>query len=108
MRHLEDYETILHRQEVGSWVADVPSIPGCYALMPTREEALAELCNVFPNDCREIFGKGNPSARQRHWNHLDGRAVTIPIPSGHEIGLPLFFKILRQLGVTSEEFQRLL
>jgi hypothetical protein len=26
---------------------------------------------------------------------------------GKEIGPPLFFKILRQLGVSSEEFQRL-
>jgi predicted RNase H-like HicB family nuclease len=28
-------------------VADVPAIPGCYALMPTRNEALAELAAVF-------------------------------------------------------------
>jgi len=29
------------------------------------------------------------------------------LPVGKEIGPPLFFKILRQLGVTLEEFQRL-
>jgi predicted RNase H-like HicB family nuclease len=28
-------------------VAEVPAIRGCYALMPTREEALAELAGVF-------------------------------------------------------------
>jgi len=33
--------------------------------------------------------------------------VTIPLHGGREIGPPLFFKILRQLGVTLEEFQRL-
>jgi predicted RNase H-like HicB family nuclease len=45
---LEDYKTILYRQEDGSgWVAEIPSIGGCYALMPTREEALAELTLVF-------------------------------------------------------------
>jgi predicted RNase H-like HicB family nuclease len=44
---LEDYETILYRQEDGSWVAEVPAIPGCYALMGTRETALAELKDVF-------------------------------------------------------------
>jgi predicted RNase H-like HicB family nuclease len=44
---LEDYKTVLCRQEDGSWVAEVPSISGCYALMPTREEALAELSCVF-------------------------------------------------------------
>jgi predicted RNA binding protein YcfA (HicA-like mRNA interferase family) len=39
------------------------------------------------------------------WNHADGRAVTIPLHGGREIGAPLFFKILRQLGVTLEELQ---
>jgi predicted RNase H-like HicB family nuclease len=44
---LEDYKTVLYRQADGSWVAEIPSISGCYALMPTREEALAELSCVF-------------------------------------------------------------
>jgi predicted RNase H-like HicB family nuclease len=44
---LEDYKTVLYRQEDGSWVAEIPAISGCYALMPTREEALAELSSVF-------------------------------------------------------------
>jgi predicted RNase H-like HicB family nuclease len=44
---LEDYKTVLYRQEDGSWVAEIPAISGCYALMPTREEALAELGRVF-------------------------------------------------------------
>ena len=30
---LEDYQTIRYRQEHGSWVAEIPAIPGCYALM---------------------------------------------------------------------------
>ena len=44
---LADYKTILYRQEDGSWVAEIPAISGCYALMATREEALAELTRVF-------------------------------------------------------------
>ncbi len=44
---LENYKTILYRQEDGSWVAEIPAIPGCYALMDTREAALAELTDVF-------------------------------------------------------------
>jgi predicted RNase H-like HicB family nuclease len=44
---LGDYKTVLYRQEDGSWVAEIPAITGCYALMPTREGALAELANVF-------------------------------------------------------------
>ena len=42
------------------------------------------------------------------WNHPDGRAVTIPIHGGREIGPPLYFKILRQLGVNENEFRALL
>jgi predicted RNA binding protein YcfA (HicA-like mRNA interferase family) len=41
------------------------------------------------------------------WNHPDGRAVTIPIHGGREIGPPLFFKIVRQLGISAEEFAKL-
>jgi predicted RNA binding protein YcfA (HicA-like mRNA interferase family) len=33
--------------------------------------------------------------------------VTIPLHGGKEIGPPLFFKILRELGVSLEEFQEL-
>jgi predicted RNase H-like HicB family nuclease len=44
---LEDYKTVLYRQQDGSWVAEIPAIAGCYALMETREAALAELRNVF-------------------------------------------------------------
>jgi len=42
-----DHKTILCRQEDGSWVAEIPAIPGCYALMDTHEAALAELRQVF-------------------------------------------------------------
>ena len=44
---VDDYKTILYRQDDGSWVAEIPAISGCYALMPTREAALAELNRVF-------------------------------------------------------------
>jgi predicted RNA binding protein YcfA (HicA-like mRNA interferase family) len=41
------------------------------------------------------------------WNHLDGRATTIPVHGGEEIGPPLFNKVLRELGITLDEFQKL-
>jgi predicted RNase H-like HicB family nuclease len=44
---LEDYQTILYRQEDGSRVAETPAVSGCYALMDTREVALAKLNHVF-------------------------------------------------------------
>ena len=55
---LEDYKTVLYRQEDGAWVAEVPAIPGCYALMATREQALAELTNVFRMIAEEYSEKG--------------------------------------------------
>ena len=57
---LHDYKTVLYRQDDGSWVAEIPAIPGCYALMPTREEALAELSNVFEMIAEEYREKGIP------------------------------------------------
>ena len=61
--------------------------------------------------CRVALQLGFVKARQtgshERWNHADGRAVTIPIHGGREIGPPLFFKILRQLGISADEFQKL-
>ena len=37
-----------------------PPLPGCYALMPTREAALAELGNVFEMIAEEYREKGIP------------------------------------------------
>jgi len=53
------------------------------------------------------FARTRQTGSHERWNHPDGRAVTIPIHGGREIGPPLFFKILRQLGITLEEFQEL-
>jgi len=44
---LDDYKIVLYRNQPDGWVAKIESIPGCYALMSTRDEALAELSNVF-------------------------------------------------------------
>jgi predicted RNA binding protein YcfA (HicA-like mRNA interferase family) len=41
------------------------------------------------------------------WNHPDGRAVTIPLHGGREVGPPLFYKILRQLGISLDEFEKM-
>ena len=56
----EDYKTVLYRQEDGSWVAEIPALGGCYALMPTREAALMELANVFHMIEEEYSEKGIP------------------------------------------------
>ncbi|MGB8770201.1 MAG: type II toxin-antitoxin system HicB family antitoxin [Candidatus Korobacteraceae bacterium] len=59
-RKLEDYKTVLYRQPDGAWVAEVPAIPGCHALMATREEALSELAGVFQMIAEEYLEKGTP------------------------------------------------
>ena len=55
---LDDYKTVLYRQEDGSWVAEIPAISGCYALMSSREEALSELKNVFEMIAEEYREQG--------------------------------------------------
>ena len=54
----EDYKIVLYRQDDGSWVAEIPSLPGCYALMTTREAALSELAGVFRMIADEYKEKG--------------------------------------------------
>jgi len=59
----EDYKIVLYRQDDGSWIAEVPSLPGCYALMPSRDEALAELAGVFRMIADEYREKGHSARR---------------------------------------------
>jgi predicted RNase H-like HicB family nuclease len=56
----ENYKIVLYRQDDGSWVAEIPSLPGCYALMTTREAALSELAAVFDMIADEYKEKGLP------------------------------------------------
>jgi predicted RNA binding protein YcfA (HicA-like mRNA interferase family) len=41
------------------------------------------------------------------YNHADGRATTIPVHQSAEIGGWLYHKILRELGITEEQFRQL-
>lgn len=55
----EDYKIVLYRQDDRSgWVAEIPALPACYALMKTPEEELAELANVFSMVADEYREKG--------------------------------------------------
>jgi len=56
----EDYKTIFYRQDDGSWVAEIPAISSCYALMNTREEAYSELRLVFEMIEEEFRERGLP------------------------------------------------
>jgi predicted RNase H-like HicB family nuclease len=57
---LDDYKVVLYRNQPDGWVADIPAIPGCYALMRTREEALVELASVFEAIAAEYAENGQP------------------------------------------------
>ncbi len=56
----DDYKAVIYKQEDGSWVAEIPAIAGCYALMRTRQEALSELKKVFDMIADEYREKGRP------------------------------------------------
>lgn len=56
----DDYKVVLYRNQPDGWVAEVPAIQGCYALMPSREEALAELGKVFDVIAAEYGERGLP------------------------------------------------
>ena len=57
---LDDYKVVLYRNQPEGWVAEIPSIPGCYALMASQDEALAELAAVFETIAEEYREKGQP------------------------------------------------
>jgi predicted RNase H-like HicB family nuclease len=57
---VDDYKTVLYRNYPDGWVAEIPSIPGCYALMPTRAMALEELTRVFDTISDEYRERGLP------------------------------------------------
>ena len=42
----DDYKVVLYRNQPDGWVAEIPSIAECHALMPTAKEALAELAPI--------------------------------------------------------------
>ena len=56
----DDYKLVLFRNQPDGWVTEIPAIAGCYALMPTREEALTELANVFHLIADEYAERNQP------------------------------------------------
>ena len=53
------------------------------------------------------FLKARQTGSHERWRHQDGRATTIPIHGGRQIGPPLFYRILNQLGIDEKEFDQL-
>jgi predicted RNA binding protein YcfA (HicA-like mRNA interferase family) len=53
------------------------------------------------------FRRTRQTGSHERWQHPDGRATTIPIHGGQQIGPPLFHRILNQLGIDAQTFTRL-
>ena len=69
--------------------------------MPARARDLERVAQKLE------FEKARQKGSHARWKHPDGRATTIPIHSKSEIGNWLFYEILKQLGITEEEFEQL-
>jgi predicted RNase H-like HicB family nuclease len=59
----EDYKVVIYRNQPEGWVAEIPAIPGCHALMATAEEALAELASVYKMIAEKHEERGTPMPR---------------------------------------------
>ena len=53
------------------------------------------------------FQRARQTGSHERWKHTDGRATTIPVHGGRDIGPPLFYRILEQLGIDEETFRRI-
>jgi predicted RNase H-like HicB family nuclease len=56
----DDYKVVLYRNQPDGWVAEIPALAGCHALMPTAEQALSELAVVFRMIEEEHRESGTP------------------------------------------------
>ena len=70
--------------------------------MPAKAKDLQKVASVLG------FQKIRQKGSHARWKHPDGRATTIPIHGNSEIGNWLFYEILTQLGITEEDFRKLL
>ena len=59
----DDYKLVIYRNRPDGWVAEIPAIAGCHALMPTAEEAVSELAKVFRLIAEEYLADGQTLPR---------------------------------------------
>ncbi|MEK6889030.1 MAG: type II toxin-antitoxin system HicA family toxin [Nanoarchaeota archaeon] len=64
-----------------------------------------ELCSILEKiGFIKIYGKGS----HVKFKHPDGRRTVVPIHGNEDIGPGLLLAILRQIGLSREEFEKLL
>jgi len=69
--------------------------------MPTNAKTLEKVAKKLG------FQKTRQKGSHARWQHPDGRATTIPIHGKAEIGGWLFREILKQMGITEEQFNQI-
>ena len=70
--------------------------------MPARARDLQKVARKL------VFQMVRQKGSHARWKHPDGRATTIPVHGNSDIGSWLFHEILKQLGITEDEFKDLL
>ena len=64
-----------------------------------------ELCKTLEKlGFEKIFGKGS----HVRFKHLDGRRTVVPVHGNEELGPGLLLAILKQIGFSREDFDKLL
>ena len=53
------------------------------------------------------FQRARQTGSHGRWKYTDGGATTMPVHGGRDIGPPLFYRILEQLGIEEETFRRI-
>lgn len=69
--------------------------------MPAKAKELEQVAKKLG------FEKARQKGSHARWKHPDGRATTIPIHGNAEIGGGLFKSILKQLGISENDFNKL-
>jgi predicted RNA binding protein YcfA (HicA-like mRNA interferase family) len=69
--------------------------------MPAKAKELERVAS------RLGFEKVRQKGSHARWKHSDGRATTIPIHPSTEIGGWLLHKILKELGISEDQFRQL-
>lgn len=69
--------------------------------MPAKAKTLEKVAKQLG------FQKVRQKGSHARWKHPDGRSTTIPVHGNAEIGGWLFREILKQLGISEQEFDQL-
>ena len=63
-----------------------------------------EMCKVLVKlGFEKVFGKGS----HVRFIHIDGRRTVVPVHGNEDLGPGLLLEILKQIGITREEFEKL-